>query len=212
MTGQLHPTSLQEARDPATLTAHSIQSLADEATEALRRERWRDAENLFVRLCRLAPRSAQAHYNLALLLKRRGEQAKAEFLLDRTLKIDPDYAPALFEAAVILIDKGRYRRAIRVLSRLATLKPDNPEIRMYLGMMLVECGEPGHALGHLRHAKRGTERAYYEAKALLGLGRLQEALAPLRTLDRRTALRLLSSQKRGVLFMDERLYAAMLNG
>lgn len=210
MTGQLQSSGHQAAQAGATSTAHSLQSLANEATAALRDENWARAENLFVRLCRLAPRSAQAHYNLGLLLKRRGAVDKAEFILSRTIKLDPNHMPALFELGLVLSEERKHDAALRVFGKLASLNPENREVRLYLGMLLVEKGEAQRALTHLKRAGDGLEQSYYRAKALIELGRLHDAIGPLRELPRSTALRLLSAQRRGVLFMDERIYEEIL--
>lgn len=209
MTGQLHQTS-QAAPTTATRTVHPLQSLANEAVRALNREDWQEAEALFVRLCRLAPKSVQAHFHLGVVLKRRGAAAKARFVFSRAHQLDPNHTPTLFELGLMLVEQKDYADAAKLFGRLVELDPENAEVRQQLGMLLSEIGEPKKALDHLNWATESPGRAYYRAKVLIELGQLSEAVVDLRKLPRSMAMKLIASQRRGVLFMDERIYQQML--
>ncbi len=191
---------------------HPLQTLANEAVRAMNREDWKEAEALFVRLCRLAPKSIQAHFHLGVVLKRRGATSKARFVLSRAHQLDPNHTPTLFELALLLSEEGEHADAAKLLTRLVDLDPENPEVRQQLGMQLSELGEPKEALKQLNWATESPGRAYYRAKVLIELGQLGEAVEDLRKLPRSMALKLMASQRRGVLFMDERIYEQMLEG
>jgi len=210
MTGQLHQTT-QAATATATRTVHPLQSLANEAVRALNREDWKEAEALFVRLCRLAPKSVQSHFHLGVVLKRRGATGKARFVFTRANQLDPNHTPTLFELGLLLAEENEYAQAAKLFGRLVELDPENAEVRQQLGMLLSELGEAKQALNHLNWATESPGRAYYRAKVLIELGRLGDAVADLRKLPRSMALKLMAGQRRGVLFMDERLYDQMLS-
>ncbi|MBN1818523.1 MAG: fused MFS/spermidine synthase [Sedimentisphaerales bacterium] len=124
-----------------------------EAFDALRKEAFGLAEAgqieraivLYRQMIDILPRDAKSHYNLAMMLKRRGDPDGAMGHYREAARLDPGYALALFQMAEIHAEKGSareaesgYRRTLQVksdfipainnLARLLALYPD-PRVR-----------------------------------------------------------------------------------
>ena len=107
------------AQDPV-----SEQSL-ERGVELLRQTRPAEAEQIFLRLVRLDPDSAAAHYYLALSRSEQGrmDEARAEF--EQVLRIDPRHADACFEIAGINIKAGDYPAALSWAKRGLRFSPQD---------------------------------------------------------------------------------------
>ncbi|MEM1400992.1 MAG: tetratricopeptide repeat protein [Pseudomonadota bacterium] len=179
---------------------------------ALSNEEWERAEALLIRLCRVAPKSLQAHFNLGLLLRQRGDLDQARKVFEQTLVIEPGHKRTLMELGLIWAHSRQYDKSLDIFSKLAAIDPSDKAVRYYVGTLLIERGEPERALKHLKHAPKNEASAYYRAKALIQLGRLHEALNDLRALPRTVAMRVMTGQRRGTIFIDQRLYKDILVG
>jgi tetratricopeptide (TPR) repeat protein len=89
------------------------------------------------------PDYEEAHYNLGVEYKLRGQYARAEKHLRRAIEIDPDYAIAYAELGFILIrhkkgvrDKIKATEAIRLLKKSIKLYPNYGWSRVYLANAL----------------------------------------------------------------------------
>jgi predicted O-linked N-acetylglucosamine transferase (SPINDLY family) len=100
----------------------------------------------------LVPDFADAHFNLAKALRAKGEAAGAEQCYRRVLELNASAVDAMNNLAEILLDSERYAETVPLLERAISLAPER--------------SDPGLD-GKL-------------AAALLGLGRLQDAIARVR--------------------------------
>ncbi|MEC9347714.1 MAG: tetratricopeptide repeat protein [Pseudomonadota bacterium] len=90
---------------------------------ALRSADWPLAERLLRQLLALQPRDPGIHYNLGLVLWRRGDLKGAEAMLRATLGLSADHQNARFELASLLMEHGGLVEAIRLLDDYVTAVP-----------------------------------------------------------------------------------------
>jgi Tfp pilus assembly protein PilF len=107
------------AQDPV-----SEQSL-ERGIELLHETRPAEAEQIFVRLVRLDPNSAAAHYYLALSRAEQGRMDEARTEFEQVLRIDPQHADACFEIAGINIKASDYPAALSWTKRGLRLSPQD---------------------------------------------------------------------------------------
>jgi tetratricopeptide (TPR) repeat protein len=97
-------------------------------------------------------RTAEAHWRMALLLERRGDEARAEAELRRALTLDADYAPAHMELARGALAERHYGEALRHLDRLIQRRPNDAEALEALSLT-------HRSLGHLDQAQQYARKA-----------------------------------------------------
>ncbi len=92
---------------------------------------------------KIDPNYEEAHYNLGVEYKLRGQNIRAEKHLRRAIEIDPDYAIAYAELGFILIrdkkgvrDKIKATEAVRLLKKSIKLYPNYGWSRVYLANAL----------------------------------------------------------------------------
>lgn len=82
------------------------------------------------RILQIAPGSARAHYDLAVLHYSQGRIAEAVASCDRALECDPGFAPAYRKLGEIFISAGDYEQAGRYALMAADLG-DNSLVEMF---------------------------------------------------------------------------------
>ncbi len=121
---------IQRLKQAAALNPDDI--LFREAFDALRKEAYELAEagqiegaaSLYREIIDILPQDAKSHYNLALMLKRRGDPDGALGHYREAVRLDPDYVLALFQIAEIQAEKGSARDAESAYRRALQIKPD----------------------------------------------------------------------------------------
>ncbi len=100
------------------------------------------------------------------------------------LQVDPEFAPALRALGLAYADKSWFGDAYRELSRAQKLSPDSVPIAIDLGKVLIELGDWSEAENQvtriLAQDPQAPQALTIRAGALLGRGKLEEALAILK--------------------------------
>lgn len=141
---------------------------------------WRDQHTLFTATVKTSPRSAKAHYNLAVAEEDRGDRRAAEEEYRRAIEIKPEMGQARRNYGLLLIQGGRATEAAAELKEAARLSPSSPDVFSDLGIAY-------HLMGMAREAEQAfleeirlrpvSARAHYNlGSLLLEQGRIPEAI------------------------------------
>ena len=171
----------------ATLTAQTVDpSVAGHvrrgvaAREAGRLE---EAQSELESAVKSAPRLAEAHLFLGLVLHEREDFSGAEAALSMALSLKPDLPAARGLLGYDLLRLGRVGDAIPELERALEENPKNAQASGWLGQAFVRSGRAAEAVIHLEKARDASptdpESAYFLGKALaqLSLGAQADLLA-----------------------------------
>jgi tetratricopeptide (TPR) repeat protein len=159
-------------RDPAgQMMLGSIHSLSGKPDKALA---------AFDTAARMAPKSAQAHFNRGFALKQLGRPAEAVKAYEAALKIDPRMVEAHHNMAVALNETGRLGDALAAADAAIALNAASPEANYNRGIVLAGMGRDEDALSAYDIALR--RRSVYpdahiaRAASLRSLKRFEEAV------------------------------------
>ena len=162
------------------------QDLSAQAIALYRAGRLKEAETLYRQIARSGPAPVQggAHYNLAVMLRDRGELGEAVTHFRRAATLRPDHAPAFNNLGAALESLGRFGEAEPALRRALTLQPDYPNALYNLGNVLKATERPAEALVAYTRVialtPQDADAWSNAALALQALGRLDEAERHLR--------------------------------
>jgi protein O-GlcNAc transferase len=106
----------------------------------LEREKLDDADRALREALRIDSGYLQARFNLALVLRRRGEIGAAAEELARIQSADPAFAPARLERATLHIEAGEAASALPLLEMLDQAHPGNPLVLSNLAAALQRLG------------------------------------------------------------------------
>jgi tetratricopeptide (TPR) repeat protein len=136
-------------------------------------------ESLWVDTLRQNPKSYLAHYNLAEVLRKRGDLEGAVRHLTASIEGEPDLAMAHNNLANLLADQGEIEAAIQHYRKALEVQPDYTLAHDNLAELLLYRGELEEAVFHLREAVRlSPHQADLQrelARALVKAGRPDEA-------------------------------------
>ncbi len=125
------------------------------------------------------PEDFEAHYNLAALLRMKGDVAGAILQFTQAVRIRPDEATANNALGGVLLASGRVAEAIPYLNTALKGRPDYFDAHYNLGIALATQGDFPGALSHFRAAVRlNPQDAMAEANlgsALAETGNLKDA-------------------------------------
>jgi len=110
---------------------------------------------------------------------RRTQFEEAAEIFDRVIALNPDIAEAWNNRGVALFQLGRIGEAVESYNRSLALDPNNLDALRNMGVLFLSIGRHEAALECYDHVLRsGGEPEDMESKAtaLLGMGRIQEAL------------------------------------
>lgn len=113
---------------------------------------WSDDDHYHSVAAALSPRSAKAHYNLALSFARRERYAEAEQSFGRALAIVPDFGAAAYYRAEALRRLGRTEEAVDGYARYLETAPNDVDALRAAAATEAEVRRFAAALGHLRLA------------------------------------------------------------
>mgnify|MGYP000564790349 CR=1 FL=1 len=113
----------------------------DEAECALQSGEWETAEKLLADYITIHPKSAPAHYTMALLALYGSEFDRAEALLYKTLSFDSRHAQANFYLALLLAEGGDEKGAMEHLLRALDVEPTNLSVLLLLGGVFMKQGD-----------------------------------------------------------------------
>ncbi|HEX3631173.1 MAG TPA: tetratricopeptide repeat protein [Casimicrobiaceae bacterium] len=101
-----------------------------------------------------SPALAEVHYNVGVLLARKGDLDGAEKSLDQALRLKPSWAQAYLALGHLYFRQARYADAERSFGRAATLAPDSVEALFNLAASRDRQRRWGDALPPLESARR----------------------------------------------------------
>ncbi len=113
------------------------------------RNLYRESVPLLTRSVERLPRSAEAHYLLALALSRTNRIDRTEPLLDRALQLQPDFVPALVLQAMGLLEAKKLSEAKLSLGRVLELQPEEPKAVFLLSKVMIDGEEYSEAIRSL---------------------------------------------------------------
>ena len=103
------------------------------------------AIQLFMKITKILPSFAQAHFNLGTALNSIGKIKHAIKALQHALKIEPDYADAHFNIANSLRQTGKTHASIGHYLKALDLDPNNSATAVNLASAQLELGNPAEA-------------------------------------------------------------------
>ncbi|GFO59058.1 hypothetical protein GMST_13830 [Geomonas silvestris] len=112
----------------------------------------RAAEASFLEVLRLAPDTAEAHTNLALLLEKAGRVAEAEQHIRHALNLNPRSWRTHLNLAALLLVQKRFAEAQAASRRSLALAPESPEAWSNLGALQACLKQEAHAERSYRRA------------------------------------------------------------
>lgn len=110
------------------------------------------AEAAFRHALALAENFPEAHSNLGIVLRLRGQYIEARAAFQRALDLRPDYAEALNNLGNLLRVEGNDAEALPCFERALTLNPDYGHAHNNLGMLHGAAGRFDEAEHHIRRA------------------------------------------------------------
>jgi tetratricopeptide (TPR) repeat protein len=129
------------------------------------------------------PRDSDAHYQLGLVYQKRRQYTEAIARFEKAIAIDPTEVDAQFQLGRIAREQGRFEDAIRYLKAAAALddKLSSSEVWRELGAAYVGESKFVEAEAALKkytdRRSYDPEGLYWYGKALVGLGRADQAQA-----------------------------------
>lgn len=134
-----------------------------------------------------SPALAEAHYNVGVLLARKGELAAAERSLDEAARLKPSWAQAHLALGHCYFRQARYADAERAFGRAAMLAPDSVEALFNLATARDRQRRWNDALPPLRQARElvpGNEDVWFALRGhLLLFHRDEEAFEDFRRFE-----------------------------
>jgi tetratricopeptide (TPR) repeat protein len=151
------------------LFREAFDSLRKEAFELAEAGQIERAAALYKQMIDILPKDAKSHYNLATLLKRRGDLDGAMRHYQEAVRYDPNYVLALFNVAEIAAGKGSAREAQSQYRRVLQINPDFiPAINNLASLMALH---PDPMIRNvpeaIRLAERGCKLTQYQDPILL---------------------------------------------
>ena len=139
---------------------------------------WRDPAVLYAHAAEVTVDNDWAHYNLAQLLLRRGDDAGARLHFEEVARIVPAHADALRNLGAIAARAGRADEAVEQYQRAASAAPSDANAQRDLGEVLLKAGALGPAREALERATAlrpgDAHVAYLLGTTLLRLGEAEE--------------------------------------
>jgi len=138
------------------------------------------AAEILRKVIALAPKSAEAHNNLGLVLKQSEQVDEAIATLETAVSLKPDYAIAYNNLGMALAAKGRFDEAVQQYRRALALEPRYHNALNNLGRALYAQDRPAEGIECLEKAialKPDFAEAHLNiAQALSALGRRRKAV------------------------------------
>ena len=114
-----------------------------------RKEDWERAGQEFRKAAELDPDFAEPHGALAVMLANAGHRDEAIVELQQAVGLDPDNVEYLYNLAILYKDSGKPRDAETAFLQLEEMDPDNPEIQYHMGTTLLGLGKMDEAIARL---------------------------------------------------------------
>ena len=130
----------------------TVQELFQRGTVAMREGRAADAERSFREAVAIAPKLADTHLDLALVLGREGKVEEAISELRAALALNPQIASGHMFLGIFLYQTGHAEDAIAQLADELAIAPDNAEALTWMGITQLAAGHPEKAVAPLDRA------------------------------------------------------------
>lgn len=160
--------------------SHDINQALHRAVNFHQSGRFREAEEIYRAVLRVAPGNADALHFLGVLAYQTGNLAGAVESIGGALRIDPNIAEAHYNLAKALADQGKLDEAVESYRRAASIDPNIAEAHYNLGLALSELGRPDEAAESYRRAisinPNDPDAHYNLGNAYTELKRLREAV------------------------------------
>jgi tetratricopeptide (TPR) repeat protein len=167
----------------AVATAGVLAAEMQKGNEALAGGRLDEAQAAFEAVLAQAPNVAEAHHNLGLVYRRKGDLGRAEASFRKAAEAKPGFAEPHGALAVILAGAGKVDEALAEAEKAAAAAPQNAQYRYNLAVMYMNVGKSQEALDSFLEAEKldpaNAEIEYHLGTVLLGLNRVPEAIARL---------------------------------
>lgn len=167
--------------DPAKKSASTPQTISQlrEAASLLQLGKPDEAEPILRRLISAAPRNADAHNLLGIILDQRGQFKSAEREYREALRLNPTGMSPLANLGVLLARTGRSGEAIKAFELVRQRIPDHPQATLNLGLQYVARADYARAAPLLERASQlgldSYEVHYNLGLSLFHLNRVNEA-------------------------------------
>ncbi len=140
----------------------------------------REAEEHLRKAIVLDDSISAAHYNLGMLLARRGAVEESMKHLGRAAKLDSTNATILADLGIVYCEMSMFDEGREYLERALALDPGHTEARFALGRLLIRSGDTVMGLTHVREAVNASpddvSKRVTLAKLLFGSGDQKQAL------------------------------------
>lgn len=122
--------------DPIIVAAQALRTdsrrLLDQANQAARQGRHRQAVEFFERALQAAPDAAAPRVRYSAYLMQRGRRARALALLSEAMRLDPADSSARYRLAVLLVQSGEVDQAVTQLEGIVEEDPRNVSAHLLL--------------------------------------------------------------------------------
>jgi len=168
----------------ACFVAVTVAAGAEAAVSRRHHAVWRDSVTLYQHMVLVSPRSLTAHYNLGLVLAKKGDHLEAIEHFAAAAAINPSFAPAQREWGLALERLGRTDEAIEHYEAAVRLDPTSFNAHFDLARVRLARGDAEEAARHYATAARlrpsHADAHYGLGAAMLAQGRLREGEVALR--------------------------------
>jgi len=122
------------------------------AMELQRKGMWKEAENEYRALLKIAPKYAEAHANLGAVLVRLDKYPEAIQSYQTALKLAPNLTPIYLNIGIAHYRNAEFEKAVAAFKRFLTASPGNAQAIQLTALSLVELGRDEEALTYLERA------------------------------------------------------------
>ncbi|HZT32429.1 MAG TPA: tetratricopeptide repeat protein [Bryobacteraceae bacterium] len=149
-----------------------------------------ESKALFQRTIQLAPRSAAAHMNYGLLLRRESEEGAAVAEFRQAIRLDPGLLEARRQLLAVLMSRRELAEAVGQCREILQREPGDAGTRYTLGQALIRIGKVEDGQKELAQAQTLRKAAQRHQQALevqvqgvrdLDAGRFQQAAVAFRS-------------------------------
>jgi tetratricopeptide (TPR) repeat protein len=131
-----------------------------------------EARQLFERAIRVAPNNANAHLNLALLLKRETPESASVSEFRQAIRLNPDLVEARRQLAALLMSQQQWTQVIEQCREILKREPEDASTQYTIGQALIRNGQTEEGKKALEQAQtlRKRHQETQEAQELQNAG------------------------------------------
>jgi tetratricopeptide (TPR) repeat protein len=118
------------------ITANKLRETYNEGYSAMKNGQINQAIDLFEAVLRQKPDMVEAHINLGVCYRIRGDKSKQIYHFTEALKLRPDMPDIHYNLGLVYSDTGMYQQAIAEFDKAVELRPSYQDAHFQLGIML----------------------------------------------------------------------------